>query len=144
MRVRLSPLRRDGDELALRVTVADTTGAPVLTAESLTMRAADPARLRTRGEADGLYALEWTPLPTTGSAPPRLAELTSDGSAPVAPGAEPYADLDAVEAAGMVPPVVLARVGTGGDPLDVVEAALALRAGLARRGPRSPTRGSRS
>ncbi|MFF4533449.1 SDR family NAD(P)-dependent oxidoreductase [Streptomyces sp. NPDC001407] len=62
VRVRLSP-QGESAERDLRVSIADGTGAPVLDAESLTLRAADPAQLATARDADGLHAVEWTPLP---------------------------------------------------------------------------------
>ncbi|MEU1792194.1 SDR family NAD(P)-dependent oxidoreductase [Streptomyces sparsogenes] len=71
VRVRITPqaVERDAANAAdgereVRVTVADAVGAPVLTADSVVLRAADPARLRTtRDDAtDGLFTVEWTPL----------------------------------------------------------------------------------
>ena len=126
VRVRLSPFRRDGNELCLRVTVADTVGAPVLTADSLTMRAADPGRLRSAGgrDTDGLFRLDWTPLPAAEARPLRLVELSAGGD-PVLAG-DRYPDLDAIVAAGPVPPVVLTPVRTAGDARAVTERVLAL------------------
>nr|WP_306305286.1 SDR family NAD(P)-dependent oxidoreductase [Streptomyces hygroscopicus] len=69
VRVRLSPRRPDADgtedERGLRVAVADAVGGPVLTVDSLVMRPAAADQLRTSGgpEADGLFTLDWTPLP---------------------------------------------------------------------------------
>uniref|UniRef100_UPI00104132D5 type I polyketide synthase n=1 Tax=Actinomadura fibrosa TaxID=111802 RepID=UPI00104132D5 len=54
VRVRLS---RDGE--GVRLVVADTAGAPVLTAAAVHMRPAGPGRFR--ADVDGLYALEWVP-----------------------------------------------------------------------------------
>ncbi|MEU0846203.1 SDR family NAD(P)-dependent oxidoreductase, partial [Streptomyces sp. NPDC005962] len=70
VRVRLSPrpLQADGaeGERGLRVVVADAVGAPVLTVDALVMRSADPEQLRAAAEpdVDGLFTLDWTPLPT--------------------------------------------------------------------------------
>ncbi|MFA1538206.1 SDR family NAD(P)-dependent oxidoreductase [Actinomadura monticuli] len=52
IRVRLS---RDGERV--RLVAADTAGAPVVTAESVLMRPADPGGFR--GGVRGLFALEW-------------------------------------------------------------------------------------
>ncbi|MFC4907553.1 SDR family NAD(P)-dependent oxidoreductase [Actinomadura gamaensis] len=57
LRVRLSPSGED----AVRVTVADAAGSPVLGVERLVLRPADPAQFRTRG-ADGLFEVEWMPV----------------------------------------------------------------------------------
>ncbi|BCB82740.1 hypothetical protein Psuf_000530 [Phytohabitans suffuscus] len=55
-------LTRDGERSA-RVVVADPTGAPVLTCESLESRPLDTAGLAAAAvtEVDGLYHLEWAP-----------------------------------------------------------------------------------
>ncbi|MEU1806424.1 SDR family NAD(P)-dependent oxidoreductase [Streptomyces sp. NPDC019937] len=66
VRVRLSPQERNADgERALRVTVADAQGDPVLTVDSLVLRPARPDQWRTPGRrgADGLFTLDWIPLP---------------------------------------------------------------------------------
>ncbi|MBW8094160.1 SDR family NAD(P)-dependent oxidoreductase, partial [Streptomyces hygroscopicus subsp. hygroscopicus] len=66
VRVRLSPRQHGTDgERQLSVVVADAMGAPVLTVDSLTMRPADPGRLRAGGGRgnDGLLTLEWIPMP---------------------------------------------------------------------------------
>ncbi|MBC3989122.1 SDR family NAD(P)-dependent oxidoreductase [Streptomyces sp. AC563] len=126
VRVRISPGPRGGDdERALRLTVADAVGAPVLTVDAVAMRAAAPDQLRAasgRG-VDGLFALDWTPLPqpvvrdadesangaggwaVLGQDPFRLAGLELPGGA----SPESYAGVSAlVEAldAGIVPPAV--------------------------------------
>jgi polyketide synthase 12 len=70
VRVRLSPQSRQADgaegERGLRVVVADAVGVPVLTVDSLVMRSADPEQLRAAAApaVDGLFTLDWTPLPT--------------------------------------------------------------------------------
>ncbi|MEU5367344.1 type I polyketide synthase, partial [Streptomyces sp. NPDC005925] len=69
VRVRLTPYREQGTEhgAGLRVTVADATGAPVLSVDSLALRPADPELLRSAGRAgsatNGLFTVEWTTLP---------------------------------------------------------------------------------
>ncbi|MFI0822793.1 SDR family NAD(P)-dependent oxidoreductase, partial [Streptomyces sp. NPDC021098] len=66
VRVRLSPHEESADgERALRVTVADTVGVPVLTVDGLVMRSADPDELKAAAgpDVDGLFTLDWTPMP---------------------------------------------------------------------------------
>ncbi|QKW53946.1 type I polyketide synthase [Streptomyces buecherae] len=126
VRVRISPGPRGGDdERALRLTVADAVGAPVLTVDAVAMRAAAPDQLRAAGGrgVDGLFALDWAPLPrpvvsdadgsangaggwaVLGQDPFRLAGLELPGGA----SPESYAGVSAlVEAldAGTAPPAV--------------------------------------
>ncbi|MFE2188305.1 type I polyketide synthase, partial [Streptomyces sp. NPDC059455] len=69
VRVRLSPQRQEAGgtegERGLRVEVVDAVGGPVLTVDSLVMRPAAVDQLQTSGgpQVDGLFTLEWTPLP---------------------------------------------------------------------------------
>ncbi|HEX2314119.1 MAG TPA: type I polyketide synthase, partial [Thermomonospora sp.] len=64
LRVRLEP--GAGDTFAL--TVGDTTGVPVLTAESVTVRPVSAARIAA-GARSAMYRLGWTPLPATPAGP---------------------------------------------------------------------------
>ncbi|WP_344318234.1 SDR family NAD(P)-dependent oxidoreductase, partial [Streptomyces javensis] len=113
VRVRLSP-RRDGaeGERGLRLVVADAVGEPVLTVDSLVTRPAAVEQLRagaTRG-ADGLFVLDWAPLPQpTGTGGPAAdrdswAVLADEGAGP---------DLEALlarlDGGEPVPAVVLAE-----------------------------------
>ncbi|OPF74997.1 polyketide synthase, partial [Streptomyces antioxidans] len=76
VRVRLS---RDEERQSLRLTVADTVGAPVLTVDSLVTRPATTDRLRTAARAvDGLFTLDWTPLPAPATAP-SASSVVGDG-----------------------------------------------------------------
>ncbi|MFJ2264693.1 SDR family NAD(P)-dependent oxidoreductase [Streptomyces sp. NPDC087844] len=149
VRVRITPASDPGtgdgeaDERAVRVTVADAVGAPVLTAESVVLRAADPERLRAaRGDdTDGLFTLEWTPLaaPDTASCRAAVGEGAwaildarpgADGPA-VPSGMARYPDLAALSAAldagEPLPPVVLTPLTTAGvDGLRAAGEALAL------------------
>ncbi|MEU8383175.1 SDR family NAD(P)-dependent oxidoreductase [Streptosporangium sp. NPDC048865] len=72
LRVRVT---RTGED-TVSVTAVDVAGAPVLTAESLVSRPASPggpvAGGGRRAPGDGLFQLEWTPLPGT---PAAVAEL---------------------------------------------------------------------
>ncbi|WP_281790792.1 type I polyketide synthase, partial [Streptomyces sp. MK37H] len=109
VRVRLSP-HRDGaeGERGLRLVVADAVGDPVLTVDSLVTRQAAMEQLRagaTRG-ADGLFVLDWTPLPR----PTRTDEPVADRDS--------WAVL-AVEGAGPDLEALLARLDDG-EPVPAV------------------------
>ncbi|TVL91531.1 hypothetical protein CD790_16420 [Streptomyces sp. SAJ15] len=81
LRVRLAPAGPDGVSLA----VADATGAPVATVESLVSRPISAERLRDAdgGPRDPLLRVDWTPLPlpATEPAPARWAVLGPDRTA---------------------------------------------------------------
>ncbi|MBL1102600.1 type I polyketide synthase [Streptomyces coffeae] len=114
VRVRLS---RDEQRQALRLTVADAVGAPVLTVDSLVTRPAGTDRLRaaaTRG-VDGLFTLDWTALPAPdgpswsvagdggwvvlGEDRWGLAEAVAAGAGPEVPSVVCHRDLDTLLAA---------------------------------------------
>ncbi|MEV6931030.1 beta-ketoacyl synthase N-terminal-like domain-containing protein, partial [Dactylosporangium sp. NPDC051485] len=63
LRVRLSP--RGGESLSLAV--ADETGAPVLSAESVLLRPVSPERLAA-ARGDAMYVLNWVEAPASGQA----------------------------------------------------------------------------
>ncbi|MGP3972080.1 SDR family NAD(P)-dependent oxidoreductase [Streptomyces sp. 6N223] len=146
VRVRITPQGEDG----YRLTLTDTTGAPVLTAEALTTRPLDTARLGGRGASDGLYCVRWTPLPipADSAAAASGAEdwaVLGDGAlaealSPLSPTR--YPDVAALVAAlddgAPVPPVVLADPGpaegetaNAGDADAVARALAAAQAWLA-------------
>ncbi|WP_428849375.1 SDR family NAD(P)-dependent oxidoreductase, partial [Streptomyces cucumeris] len=137
VRVRLSPHTSGGPgeggaegERGLTVTVADAVGAPVLTVDALVMRPAGVDQLRAAGGSgqDGLFTLDWTPLPMTESdTDPHgdgadWAELGADESAALVPGSARHLDLTALTAAldtgAAVPSVALAHFTTTGTPDD--------------------------
>ncbi|WP_242614589.1 SDR family NAD(P)-dependent oxidoreductase [Actinomadura roseirufa] len=130
VRVRLTPSPENEDgERGVRVTLADTTGAPVLSVGSVVTRPADVNELSAAGElaADGLFALDWHPLP---AAPSDDASTLAEGWATLGaglelPGLAVHADVAALVAAGEVPSVVLTAVPSG-DGVDVVERVLGL------------------
>ncbi|WP_026411166.1 type I polyketide synthase [Actinomadura oligospora] len=74
VRVRLS---RDGDEV--RLVVTDTADTPVLTAESVLMRPADPKRFR-RG-VRGLFSLDWRRVIELDGAVPQDVDVVESGTA---------------------------------------------------------------
>ena len=66
LRVRLRPV--GADEVA--VDIADTTGAPVATIESLALRTVSPERLRSGSPREtSLFRLDWMPVARTASEP---------------------------------------------------------------------------
>ncbi|MDN3355698.1 type I polyketide synthase [Actinomadura sp. DC4] len=103
-RVRISALGERPED-GVRIGVMDAAGAPVLTAESVVLRPASADRLRRM--PDGLFTVDWTPLPEP-------AEL---------PAAEDWVALDALDADAAVPPVATVRVD-GGEGQDAAGRAL--------------------
>ncbi|QES45035.1 beta-ketoacyl synthase [Streptomyces venezuelae] len=134
LRVRLSP-QGESAERDLKVVIADGTGAPVLSVDALTLRAADPARLvaaAARGGVDGLYTVDWTPLPVPASGD-RVPGVAMDGGdwVTLADGAG-MADVVAAAAAGGVAPwaVVAPVEGDADDGLRVAERVLSVVQGF--------------
>ncbi|WP_344318012.1 SDR family NAD(P)-dependent oxidoreductase, partial [Streptomyces javensis] len=82
VRVRISPYEPGAErERTLRVTVADALGAPVLSADAVVLRSADADQLRTaqRPGVDGLFVMDWAPLPVP--APPNGDGRSADHAA---------------------------------------------------------------
>ncbi|MGW5355760.1 SDR family NAD(P)-dependent oxidoreductase, partial [Streptomyces sp. NPDC004031] len=132
VRVRITP--RGDDEY--RVVLSDAAGRPVLTADALTSRPVDTARLHVpRGRGDGLHRVHWTPLPLPPVAVPDTdwALVGDDGTyAEALPAAARHPDLGALVAAldggAPVPSVVLrhtprAEGDDAGPTADVLTAA---------------------
>ncbi|MET7361616.1 SDR family NAD(P)-dependent oxidoreductase [Streptomyces sp. NPDC005562] len=127
VRVRISP-QGDAAEQQLRIDVADATGAPVLGVDTLTLRAADPAQLAALAAGfgddagvDGLYTVDWAPLPVQPAEPP----VDGAGWTVLSEGVGPA---DVVPDGGEVPWALLAPVETtgGGGGLPDVERVLTL------------------
>ncbi|MGW5449351.1 SDR family NAD(P)-dependent oxidoreductase, partial [Streptomyces asiaticus] len=129
IRVRLSPHQETAEgERALRLTVADAVGAPVLTVDSVAMRPAGVDQLRAAvapgsHATDSLFTVEWTPLPLAAGAGEAAA---GDGGWAVL-GAGGHPDPAALVAAladdEPVPPVVLADMTDMADVADVADVA---------------------
>ena len=95
VRVRLSLREGSGeDERTVRVTVADALGAPVLSTDAVVLRPASGDQLRSAqgSGADGLFAMDWTPLPLA-------AEGSAGDQSWAALGSEATPDLDSLIAA---------------------------------------------
>ncbi|KOU56633.1 hypothetical protein ADK55_12940, partial [Streptomyces sp. WM4235] len=115
LRVRLT---LTGPEVA-SLTVADGTGAPVATVESLLLRPLSKEALREANSSarDGLFRVAWNALPTARptvdtSGWAVIGDLTVDG-------ARPYADLASVAAAEPVPGTLVLALPAGGVDTDV-------------------------
>nr|WP_307822067.1 SDR family NAD(P)-dependent oxidoreductase [Streptomyces coffeae] len=113
VRVRLSPQPQTAEgERGLRMTVADAVGAPVLTVDSVAMRPAsvDQLRMANAHRTDGLFTVDWTPMPLE----PGAADAVADGDDWAVLGGEGHPDLAALITAlddgEPVPSVVLADV----------------------------------
>ncbi|TDE19048.1 type I polyketide synthase, partial [Actinomadura sp. 6K520] len=123
-RVRVSP----SGPRTVTVSVADETGRPVMSVESLTMRPVRAEDLRHgRDAGHHLFTLEWTPLPERqpeGQAPDGWVLLGADEAGlthTFGPGLDAFADLDAlreaIDGGADVPDTVVtvcSGQGTGG------------------------------
>jgi acyl transferase domain-containing protein/acyl carrier protein len=105
VRVRIGP----AGESALRIDVVGEDGAPVVSVDSLAIRAIDPAQLAAaqRGGSKALFAVEWTPV--TPAAPAGLRSMVLGASGEYA---DPAALDQAIAAGADVPDVVLAPIPT--------------------------------
>ncbi|MEU8481619.1 SDR family NAD(P)-dependent oxidoreductase, partial [Streptomyces hygroscopicus] len=135
VRIRLSPHQENAEgERALRLTVADPVGAPVLTVDSVVMRPAGVDQLRAavarrHRDTDSLFTVDWTPLPLAAGA----GEAAPDDGGWAVLGTGGHPDLAALIAAlddgEAVPPVVLADMtSTGGGVVATSDEALAVTA----------------
>ncbi|GII66530.1 hypothetical protein Skr01_66150 [Sphaerisporangium krabiense] len=122
LRVRIT--RRGDDEVALLAT--DLDGTPVVSVESLALRAVTAGRLRAAGgrHRDALFQLDWPVLPPPPGEPVPPERCAVLGDRPAGPARHRYAGLAALTAAlddGVRPPeLVFAPVAA--DPADDVAA----------------------
>jgi NADPH:quinone reductase-like Zn-dependent oxidoreductase/NAD(P)-dependent dehydrogenase (short-subunit alcohol dehydrogenase family)/acyl carrier protein len=114
LRVRLTPTGED----TFRLTAADPTGAPVISAEALTLRPVSLDRLEASTHPDSLFRLDWAPVrPATSASEP--SDWASLGHA-WAGGAD-YADIAAltkVLAPGAQVPGVVVAASMSPQPRD--------------------------
>ncbi|MDT0615391.1 type I polyketide synthase [Streptomyces lancefieldiae] len=116
LRVRLGTTSAGDGSLQAELTVADGTGAPVATVESLMLRPLSKEALRQAGTAtarDGLLRVGWTELPAAAE-PGSVADWAVLGGPGAGPGlgvdsvyADPKALGDGLDTGRPVPPVVL-------------------------------------
>ncbi|MFB7259099.1 type I polyketide synthase, partial [Streptomyces nojiriensis] len=121
LRVRLTPRGTDG----VRLEIADSTGGPVATVDSLVLRAVSAEQVQAARTAyhESVFRTEWTALPAAADAPGtpadgRWAALGTTAPAALLPSADAipgYADLAelaaAVEAGAPVPEAVFVGFG---------------------------------
>jgi mycoketide-CoA synthase len=113
---------RPGADGTVAVDITDPAGAPVLTAESLTLRELRPDQLATRPAAP-LYHLDWVPaeLPDTPPPDPSAPAYAVVGTGPLAEalaavaGTSPYPDPAAARAAQAGGTVLLCPAEPGAD-----------------------------
>ncbi|WP_432040684.1 SDR family NAD(P)-dependent oxidoreductase, partial [Streptomyces cucumeris] len=127
-RVRITP---DG-ESAVRITVTDESGAPVVSVDRLAVRTVDPAQLggARSGAQRSLFQVDWSPVPASGEREVRTAVL---GDLPLSGERFPnlYALEDEIAMGTPAPDVVLASIespadGTDGATRQTASAALSL------------------
>ncbi|WP_338120035.1 polyketide synthase dehydratase domain-containing protein, partial [Streptomyces sporangiiformans] len=113
---------------AVAVEVADETGAPVASIDSLVLRqvSGDESAVGRPAHHDTLFRLDWAEVPVSGgrSAGPedRWAVLGTTAAEWAGPGVAAHADLDAVAAAG-ADVVLLPCAGEPGDAADTARSA---------------------
>ncbi|MEY9969416.1 acyl transferase domain-containing protein, partial [Streptacidiphilus sp. MAP12-16] len=97
LRVRMS---RTGPD-AVSLVLADESGQPVASVDSLTLRAVSEEQVRAArgGFVESLFRVEWSALPVLAAPAGRWAVLGSDALGVVGSGAEAFADLAALGAA---------------------------------------------
>ncbi|MBB6170278.1 acyl transferase domain-containing protein/acyl carrier protein [Nocardiopsis mwathae] len=118
LRVRVETTRDD----VLRLDIADPTGAPVVSVESLTLRAIDEARLSAARPAfhDALFQVEWPAVPVAADSGGPVSSVAWDAVADVAPdagdGGGTDTDTDTDTGTGTGTDVVILPVDGGTDP----------------------------
>ncbi|WP_344641648.1 polyketide synthase dehydratase domain-containing protein, partial [Kitasatospora cystarginea] len=125
VRVRMSPA---GSRDTVSLVLADESGQPVASVDSLAMREVSEEQVRAAraGFVESLFRVEWTTLPVSAAAVGRWAVLGTD---PFGAGIESFADLAALGAAvdgGMTLPeaVFVSPVDEGADTASAVRAVL--------------------
>ncbi|MFE9221764.1 type I polyketide synthase [Streptomyces lavendulae] len=131
LRVHLAPTGTGG---GVRLEIADATGAPVATVDSLVLRAVSAEQVRAAGTAhhESVFRVEWTALPAPAAPAGRWAVLGAAvpaallGAVPAGDAITVHADLAdlaaAVEAGAPVPEAVFAAYGQAADGADAAAA----------------------
>ncbi|WP_329101680.1 SDR family NAD(P)-dependent oxidoreductase [Micromonospora sp. NBC_01699] len=120
VRVRLAPTGPD----SVSLTVADPTGAPVMSVASMVGRPVTAAQLAAGADADLTYAVEWTTAPAVDAAPPPMVDWSRLPDGDDVP--QTSVDRSRLPDGGDVPELVRYPVPvTTADVLDGMRAALA-------------------
>ncbi|QKG20145.1 type I polyketide synthase [Actinomadura verrucosospora] len=114
-RVRVSPL----GPRTVTVSVADETGLPVMSVESLTMR---PFRAENLRHDHHLFRMDWTPVEEKETLPPGAWAILGTDDLGLEPDLGPFADLGQAADAGDVPDTVITVCSSDGIG-DLAEAA---------------------
>ncbi|MFJ1709822.1 type I polyketide synthase, partial [Kitasatospora sp. NPDC088346] len=124
LRVRIAAAGPDAVSLA----VADTTGAPVATVDSLVLREFDPGHLTGPGSHESLFRPEWVPVALPSPATAGVIGVLGDDDLGL-PGARTLVDLAEAAASGRVPDTVVVPWPS---PVHPDDAAAATRTALRR------------
>ncbi|MFD9129967.1 type I polyketide synthase, partial [Kitasatospora sp. NPDC059571] len=111
LRVRLAAVGADAVSLA----VADASGAPVATVESLVLREFSPEQLAAPGGHDALFRPEWTPVPLPATAPGGVIGVLGADDLGL-PGAITFTDLAEAAEGGIVPDLLVLPILEGIGP----------------------------
>ncbi|WUK15714.1 type I polyketide synthase [Kitasatospora sp. NBC_00374] len=123
LRVRIAAVGADAVSLA----VADATGAPVASVESLVLREFAPEHLAASGGHESLFRPEWVPVALPSSGPTGVIGVLGDDDLGL-PGALSCTDLADLADGGAVPGIVVAPFL----PAPAADAAAATRAAVRR------------
>ncbi len=110
-------VRIRGASGTLSVAIADTSGAPVASVDSLVIRPVSAEQLRT-ADRDALFTVEWAPVPLTD-------ERVEPGTGPEGEPLRTYADLEALTGADVPKTVLVAPPADTATTVESVHAATA-------------------
>ncbi|MER7758050.1 beta-ketoacyl reductase, partial [Kitasatospora sp. NPDC097643] len=115
---------------AVSLAVADASGAPVATVDSLVLRAFSPEQLAAQGGHDALFRPEWTPVSLPVSAPDGVIGVLGGDDLGLA-GAIAFADLADAAEGGVVPDILVVALPAAEDPAAAAATHAAVRDVLA-------------
>ncbi|WP_328610174.1 SDR family NAD(P)-dependent oxidoreductase [Amycolatopsis sp. NBC_00345] len=115
--VRVKLTRTSGESMS--IAVADSSGQPVVSVDSLLVRAVAPGQLRDAGpESDSLFRLDWVAVPAESAVPPgSIAILGGDSALAETLDVPAAADLAALTEVPDVVVVPVSGAPVSGDPL---------------------------